>query len=80
MVLQGRFEFFDGAYFGPHWPLMQGAAEFQEMVLGAGGIDFNAAIGEVAGESPQPKGRGAAADKVAIPDALDAPADEPSPC
>jgi hypothetical protein len=72
--------FLDAADIAPTRAEVEEAGEFGELGCGADGVDFDAAIVEIAGIPGEAELDGGALGKVAIPDTLDAAADDPAPC
>src|ERR1017187_1500408 len=70
--------FFDAADIAPPGSAVQHTGQFVKPGYGANGVDLDAAIVEIAGIAGETKFHSGPLCEVAVADALDAPADEPS--
>jgi hypothetical protein len=75
VVMDGGFLLFDAAHVREAGAFPEEVYEFGELRGGADGVDFDAAVVEIAGVAGQTELGGGAFDEVAESDALDASAD-----
>src|SRR5580700_4630522 len=79
MVFDSSFQFFQATHIGPVRTLVKRSPERQKVRLRPSRVDLYPAVLKIPCEAVEPQGLSPAASEVTKPDALYAPANEPSP-
>ncbi len=77
-MLHGGFLFFNSANVGPSRALAEAGGEIGQLVVRSGGVDFDAAIIEIAGVAGESQAGSGVPGEVAETDALNASANQPA--
>lgn len=79
VLLNRGFLLFHAAHVGPTRAAIQDGRQLRQLVLRTRGVHFHPPVIQIAGEAGEAKLQRRPLGEVAIPDALHAPADQPSP-